>query len=71
MIFPPATTQELAVTMAKDLQKLKKTLKKIDVKTATASVKGDEVTTMLIRSELVLTSATAGYQKRNRSKILV
>ena len=51
MIFPPAVTQHLAVNMAKDLQKLQKTLKKNDVETSTASVKADEVTTTLICSE--------------------
>ena len=51
MIFPPDITQDLAVNMAKDLQKLKKTLKKINVETAEASVKADEVTTTLICSE--------------------
>ena len=51
MIFPPAVTQHLAVNMANDLQKLKKTLQKINVETATASVEADEVITTLIRSE--------------------
>ena len=51
MIFPPDITQHLAVNMAKDLQKLKKTLKNIDVEIATARYKADEVTTTLICSE--------------------
>ena len=51
MIFPPAITQELAVNMATNLQKLKETLQKIDVETAKATVKADEVTTTLICSE--------------------
>lgn len=51
MIFPPDITQHLAVNMATNLQKLKETLKKIDVETAKASVEADEVTTTLIRSE--------------------
>ena len=65
MIFPPAVTQHLAVNMATNLQKLKETLKKIDVETAKASVEADEVTTTLVCSELVLTSASVGYQRRD------
>ena len=66
MILPPANTQELAVNMAKDLQKLQKTLAKIDVETATASVKADEVTTTLIVQSLVLKCNRELSKKRSK-----